>query len=63
MELLESPGGGGGAGGTLLAAEDEEELLPLPEGTLARNLGLDLIVVITKVRTYRIIRLLEGKLK
>ncbi len=49
MELLESPGGG--AGGTLLAAEDEEELLPLPEGTLARNLGLDLIVVITKVKT------------
>lgn len=48
MELLESPGGG--AGGTL-AAEDEEELLPLPEGTLARNLGLDLIVVITKVKT------------
>ncbi len=51
MELLESPGGG--AGGTL-AAEDEEELLPLPEGTLARNLGLDLIVVITKVRSGKI---------
>ncbi len=58
MELLESPGGGGGGpGGALLAAEDEEELLPLPEGTLARNLGLDLIVVITKVRTCRIISL------
>ena len=27
----------------------EEELLPLPEDTLARNLGLDLIVVVTKV--------------
>ena len=27
----------------------DEELLPLPEDTLARNLGLDLIVVVTKV--------------
>ena len=27
----------------------EEELLPLPENTLTRNLGLDLIVVLTKV--------------
>ena len=27
----------------------EEELLPLPEDTLARNLGLDLIVVVAKV--------------
>ena len=28
----------------------DEELLPLPEDTLARNLGLDLIVVVTKVK-------------
>ena len=27
---------------------DPEELVPLPEGTLSRNLGLDLIVVVTK---------------
>ena len=27
----------------------DDELLPLPEDTLARNLGLDLIVVVTKV--------------
>ena len=31
-------------GGELL----QEELEPLPEGTLARNLGLDLVVVVTK---------------
>lgn len=30
--------------------ENEEDLLPLPEDTLTRNLGLDLIVVVTKVR-------------
>ena len=34
-------GGGPGFG--------EDELLPLPENTLTRNLGLDLIVVVTKV--------------
>lgn len=28
--------------------EQEDELLPLPENTLTRNLGLDLIVVVTK---------------
>ena len=27
---------------------DPDELVPLPEGTLSRNLGLDLIVVVTK---------------
>lgn len=27
---------------------DQDELLPLPEGTLSRNLGLDLIVVVSK---------------
>lgn len=27
---------------------DPDELMPLPEGTLSRNLGLDLIVVVTK---------------
>ena len=27
----------------------DEELLPLPENTLVRNLGLELIVVVTKV--------------
>jgi len=35
-----------GMGG--LAEQVEGELEPLPEGTLARNLGLDLIVVVTK---------------
>jgi len=35
-----------GVGG--LAEQVEGELEPLPEGTLARNLGLDLIVVVTK---------------
>ena len=34
--------GGGGE------PEEELELEPLPEGTLTRNLGLDLIVVVTK---------------
>ena len=38
--------GGDGIGG---AGFGEEELLPLPENTLTRNLGLDLIVVVTKV--------------
>ena len=33
-----------------LAGPSEEPLLPLPEDTLTRNLGLDLIVVATKVR-------------
>ena len=28
--------------------ETEDELLPLPENTLTRNLGLDLIVVVSK---------------
>ena len=32
-----------------LDADSTEELLPLPENTLSRNLGLDLIVVVTKV--------------
>ena len=32
------------------AGPSEEYLLPLPEDTLTRNLGLDLIVVATKVR-------------
>ena len=27
---------------------DSEDMTPLPEGTLNRNLGLDLIVVVTK---------------
>ena len=31
-----------------LAEQVDGELEPLPEGTLARNLGLDLIVVVTK---------------
>ncbi len=30
------------------AADADDELMPLPEGTLSRNLGLDLIVVVTK---------------
>jgi len=29
-------------------SEEEQELEPLPEGTLTRNLGLDLLVVVTK---------------
>jgi dynein light intermediate chain 1 len=29
--------------------QEKEEFLPLPENTLTRNLGLDLIVVVTKV--------------
>ena len=29
-------------------ADQDDELLPLPEGTLSRNLGVDLIVVVTK---------------
>ena len=33
----------------LSETQTEEELLPLPENTLTRNLGLDLIVVLTKV--------------
>ena len=33
-----------------LAGPSDEPLLPLPEDTLTRNLGLDLIVVATKVR-------------
>ena len=37
---------GDGIGGTGFG---EDELLPLPENTLTRNLGLDLIVVVTKV--------------
>ena len=37
---------GDGVGGTGFG---EDELLPLPENTLTRNLGLDLIVVVTKV--------------
>ena len=37
---------GDGVGG---AGFGEDELLPLPENTLTRNLGLDLIVVVTKV--------------
>jgi len=43
-----SPNGeadGDGIGGTGFG---EDELLPLPENTLTRNLGLDLIVVVTK---------------
>ena len=32
---------------------EQEELLPLPADTLARNLGLDLIVVLTKVSEIR----------
>ena len=30
----------------------DDDILPLPEDTLARNLGLDLIVVVTKVLIY-----------
>jgi hypothetical protein len=37
---------------TIEQQEPQEDLLPLPEGTLNRNLGLDIIVVITKVRPY-----------
>ncbi len=44
LEMLDSSTGG--------AAADDEELLPLPENTLTRNLGLDVIVVITKVRIF-----------
>lgn len=29
--------------------EDAENVLPLAEGVLARNLGLDVVVVVTKV--------------
>ena len=46
---------GDGAGG---AGFGEDELLPLPENTLTRNLGLDLIVVVTKVGV--IIRRISG---
>ena len=40
-----------GDGGLELASDSdlEAELEPLPEDTLTRNLGLDLIVVVTKV--------------
>ena len=33
-----------------LADEDTDVLLPLGENTLTRNLGMDVIVVVTKVR-------------
>ena len=32
----------------MLEQDGDGELEPLPEGTLTRNLGLDLIVVVTK---------------
>ena len=41
-------GRGGINGGPGGEPEEELELEPLPEGTLTRNLGLDLIVVVTK---------------
>ena len=40
---------------TIEANDLEAELEPLAEDTLTRNLGLDLIVVVTKVRTNLII--------
>ena len=45
--LATSPEADGDAVGG--AGFGEEELFPLPEDTLTRNLGLDLIVVVTKV--------------
>lgn len=32
-----------------LSSVDEDEILPLPEETLTRNYGLDIVVVVTKV--------------
>lgn len=54
----EMESGGSGSSGSptkrisrnLELLDAEEVLPPLPESTLARNLGLDLIVVVTKVR-------------
>ena len=51
---MESGGSSGGSptkriSRNLEMLDAEEELLPLPESTLTRNLGLDLIVVVTKV--------------
>lgn len=33
-----------------MSSVDDEDLLPLPENALTTNLGLDLVVVVTKVR-------------
>ena len=49
---------GTGLSGDGLEANDsdlEAELEPLPEDTLTRNLGLDLIVVVTKVSISHVI--------
>jgi hypothetical protein len=47
----------------LSASDHADELTQLPENTLARNLGLDLIVVVTKVGTIKLGRLCEIKKK
>lgn len=42
-------------------AEDEESvLLPLGDGTLTQNLGIPVVVVCTKVDTYRITASLQS---
>lgn len=48
QELASSPTKKGRGGLVMGEGEAEPELDPLPEGTLARNLGLDLIVVVSK---------------
>ena len=36
----------------LSSVDDELDVLPLPEGVLTTNIGLDLVVVVTKVCLY-----------
>lgn len=36
-----------------LSSVDEDEVLPLPEDVLTRNIGLDIVVVVTKVNSIR----------
>lgn len=35
-----------------LPSVDDEDVLPLPDGVLTRNLGLDIVVVVTKVHIF-----------
>lgn len=34
-----------------MSSVEDEDLLPLPDGALTTNLGIDLVVVVTKVLT------------
>ena len=52
MDASANDADGLGLSGSAAAGNDlEAELEPLAEDTLTRNLGLDLIVVVTKVRS------------